>query len=106
MEEYKHEIVYVKEKENKAADCLLRLFYIQSHDQSQISDSIITPEEETETPPRRIREPSESDIEKKDANRDSHIASSPISQSYFFTQVRCLILVFSHKKLRGCIEFL
>ena len=43
MEEYEYAIVYVKGKENKAADCLLRLFPIQSQDQSQISDSIITP---------------------------------------------------------------
>ena len=34
MEEYKYEIVYVKGKENKAADCLSRLFPIQSLDQS------------------------------------------------------------------------
>ena len=51
MEEYKYEIVYVKGKKNKAADCLSRLFPIQSQHQSQISDSIITPEEETETSP-------------------------------------------------------
>ena len=64
MEEYKYEILYVKGKENKAADCLSRLFLIESQDQSQVSDSIITPKEETETLPRRIREPSESDTEK------------------------------------------
>ena len=29
---------------------------------------------------------------KKDVNRDSHIASLPISQSWFFEEVRCLIL--------------
>ena len=64
MEEYKYEIVYVKEKENKTDDCLSRLFSIKSPEQSQISDSRITPKEETETSPRRIQEPSESDSEK------------------------------------------
>ena len=64
MEEYKYKIVYVKGKENKAADCLSRLFPIQSQNQSQIFDSIITPEEETETSPIKIQEPSESDTEK------------------------------------------
>ena len=43
---------------------------------------------------------------KKHVNRDSHIASSPISQSSFFEEVRCLILASSQKKLRGYIEFL
>ena len=51
IEQYKYEIVYLKGKENEAADCLSRLFPIQSPDQSQISDSIITPEEKTETSP-------------------------------------------------------
>ena len=51
MEEYKYEIVYVKGKENKATDCLSRLFPIQSQDQSQISDSLMTPDEKTETSP-------------------------------------------------------
>ena len=44
--------------------------------------------------------------EKKDVNRDSHIASSPISQSSFYKGLRCLILAFSQRKLRGYIEFL
>ena len=43
---------------------------------------------------------------KKDVNRDSHIASSPISQSSFFKGARCLILASSQRKLRGYIEFL
>ena len=43
---------------------------------------------------------------KKDVNRDSHIASSPISQSSFFEGLRCLILASSQRKLRGYIEFL
>ena len=43
---------------------------------------------------------------KKDVNRDSHIASSPILQSSFFEEVRYLILAFSQRKLRGYIEFL
>ena len=43
---------------------------------------------------------------KKDVNRDSHIASSPISQSSFFKGVRCLIFASSQRKLRGYIEFL
>ena len=43
---------------------------------------------------------------KKDVNRDSHIASSPISQSSFFEEVSCLILASSQTKLRGYIEFL
>ena len=43
---------------------------------------------------------------KKDVNRDSHIASSPISQSSFFKGVRCLILASLQRKLRGYIEFL
>ena len=43
---------------------------------------------------------------KKDVNRDSYIASSPISQSSFFKGVRCLILASSQRKLRGYIEFL
>ena len=42
----------------------------------------------------------------KDVNRDSHIASSPISQSCFFEEVRCLILASSQRKLRGYKEFL
>ena len=45
-------------------------------------------------------------INKKDVNRDSHIASSPISQSLFFEEVRYLILASSQRKLRGYIEFL
>ena len=45
------------------------------------------------------------DPEKKDVNRDSYIASSPISQSSFFKGVRCLILASSQGKLRGYIEF-
>ena len=44
--------------------------------------------------------------EKKDVNRDSHIASSPILQSSFFKGVRCLILASSQRKFRGYIEFL
>ena len=43
---------------------------------------------------------------KKEVNRDAHIASSPISQSCFFEEVRCLILASSQRKLRGYIEFL
>ena len=43
---------------------------------------------------------------KKDVNRDSRIASSPISQSSFFKGVRCLILASSQRKLRRYIEFL
>ena len=43
---------------------------------------------------------------KKDVNRDSHIASLPISQSCFFEEVRYLILASSQRKLRGYIEFL
>ena len=43
---------------------------------------------------------------KKDVNRDSHIASSPISQSSFFKGIRGLILASSQRKLRGYIEFL
>ena len=39
-------------------------------------------------------------------NRDSHIASSPIKQNFFFKEVRYLILAFSQRKLRGDIEFL
>ena len=39
-------------------------------------------------------------------NRNSHIASSPISQSCFFEEVRCLILASSQRKLRGYIELL
>ena len=42
---------------------------------------------------------------KKDVNRDSHIASSPIPQNSFFKGVRCLILASSQRKLRGYIEF-
>ena len=41
----------------------------------------------------------------KHVNRDSHIASSPISQSSFFKGVRCLILASSQRKLRGYVEF-
>ena len=37
-------------------------------------------------------------------NQDSHIASSPIAQSFFFEDVRCLILASSQRKLRGYIE--
>ena len=43
---------------------------------------------------------------KKDVNRDSHIASSPISYSFFFEEVCCLILASSQRKLREYIEFL
>ena len=43
---------------------------------------------------------------KKDVNRNSHIASSPISQRCSFEEVRCLILASSPRKLRGYIEFL
>ena len=43
---------------------------------------------------------------KKDVNRDSHIASAPISQSSFFKGVRCLILASAQRKLRGYIKFL
>ena len=39
-------------------------------------------------------------------NRNSHISSSPISQSSFFEEVRCLILASSQRKIRGHIEFL
>ena len=45
-------------------------------------------------------------FQKKDMNRDSHIASSPISQSFFFEEVRCLILASSQRKLREYIELL
>ena len=45
-------------------------------------------------------------IEEKDVNRDSHIASLPISQSSFFEEVRCFILAPSQGKLRGYIEYL
>ena len=40
-------------------------------------------------------------MEKKDVNQDSHIASSAISQSYFFKEVRYLILASSQRKLHG-----
>ena len=43
---------------------------------------------------------------KKHVNRDSHIASSPISQSSFFEKVGCLILASSQRKLHGYIEIL
>ena len=43
---------------------------------------------------------------KKDVNRDSHIASSPISHRSFFKGVRCSILASSQRKLRGYVEFL
>ena len=43
---------------------------------------------------------------KKDVNRHSHIAYSPILQSSFFEGVRYLILASSPRKLRGYIEFL
>ena len=39
-------------------------------------------------------------------NRDFHIAFPPILQSCYFDEVRCLILAFSQRKLRGYIEFL
>ena len=39
-------------------------------------------------------------------SRDSYIASSPISQSSFFEEVRYLILASSQRKLRGYVEFL
>ena len=42
---------------------------------------------------------------KKDVNRNSHIASLPISQSSYFKEVRCLILASSQRKIRGYIEF-
>ena len=45
-------------------------------------------------------------VVKKDVNRDSHIATLPFSQSCFFEEVRCLILVSSQRKLRGFIELL
>ena len=38
-------------------------------------------------------------------NRDSHIASSSISQSSFFDEVWCSILASSQRKFRGYIEF-
>ena len=44
--------------------------------------------------------------EKKHVNRDSHIASSPISQSFFFEKVCYSILASSQKKLHGYIEIL
>ena len=44
--------------------------------------------------------------QKKDVNRDSHIASTPISQNYFFKEVRYLILASSQRKLRRYIKFL
>ena len=43
-------------------------------------------------------------IKEQDVNQDSHIASSPIAQSFFFEDVRCLILASSQRKLRGYIE--
>ena len=43
---------------------------------------------------------------KKDVNRDSHIASSPIPQISFFEEVRYLILASSQRKLRGYIACL
>ena len=42
----------------------------------------------------------------KDVNRDSDVAASPISQSYFFEEVRYLIFASSQRKLREYIEFL
>ena len=42
----------------------------------------------------------------KDVDRDSHIASSPISQSCFFKEVSCLILASLQRNLHGYIEFL
>ena len=39
-------------------------------------------------------------------DRDSHIASSPISQTCFFDEVCCLTLASSQRKLHGYIEFL
>ena len=45
-------------------------------------------------------------MEKKDVNRDSHIASSPVSQNFFFEEVCRLILTSSQRKLRKYIEFL
>ena len=41
---------------------------------------------------------------KKHVNQDCHIASSSISQSYFFEEECYLILVSSQKKLREYIE--
>ena len=41
-------------------------------------------------------------------DRDSHIASLPISQSCFFEEIRCLILASLQRKLRGykeCLKF-
>ena len=43
---------------------------------------------------------------KKEVNRDSHIAFSPISQSSFFDEIRCLILASSQRKLREYNKFL
>ena len=48
----------------------------------------------------------EQKLKKKDVNRDSHIAYSPITQSCFFKEVRCLILASSQRKPRGYTEFL
>ena len=42
----------------------------------------------------------------KSKNRDSHIASSLISQSSFFEKVCCLILTSPQRKLHGYIEIL
>ena len=41
------------------------------------------------------------EIYKKHVNWDSHIASSPISQSCFFEEARCSILASSQRKFRG-----
>ena len=43
---------------------------------------------------------------KKHMNQDSHIASSLISQSCSFEEVRCYILASSQRKLLGYIKFL
>ena len=43
---------------------------------------------------------------KKDVNRASHIASSPILQSFFFEEVCCLILASSQSNLREYMESL
>ena len=43
---------------------------------------------------------------KKHVNRDPHIASSLISQSFFFEKVCCLISASIQRKLCGYIDFL
>ena len=44
-------------------------------------------------------------IKKKDLSRESHIASSPISQSFFFKEVCCMILAPLQPNLYEYIEF-